>query len=151
MNHYKSKGYGSPADSNAKRKREADNTAAIYRRLRDEGHEFIAIVGDLNDTPDSDPLDGLINGSDLTDVFHLASPNFDSGGYPGTYGGSTKSNKIDYILMSPALVAKASKGGVFRKGMWPGVRPKKWECYDTISNEDEAASDHACLWVDLDI
>ena len=42
-------------------------------------------------------------------------------------------------------------GGVLRKGMWPGVRPVKWEAYPEIKEPINAGSDHAALWVDLDI
>jgi len=149
VNHFKSKGYGAPAQSSAKRKRQATRVAEIYRGLIASGVEFVCIMGDLNDTPDSDPLKPLVQDTDLTDVFKV--PGFDTGGHPGTYGGSTASNKIDYMLLSPALFAKATAGGVFRKGMWPGVRPRKWDAYPEITRPIEAASDHAALWVDVDL
>jgi endonuclease/exonuclease/phosphatase family metal-dependent hydrolase len=149
VNHLKSKGYGNKDVSDAKRKVQATRVAEIYKDLIDQGIEYIAVIGDLNDTPESDPLKPLIDGTSLTDIFeHHA---FDTGGYPGTYGGSTAPNKIDYILLSPALYAKVEAGGVFRKAMWPGVRPKKWETYEELDRPEDAGSDHAALWVDLDI
>ena len=33
----------------------------------------------------------------------------------------TEAQKIDYILLSPELVARVTKAGVFRKGVWGGV------------------------------
>ena len=42
-------------------------------------------------------------------------------------------------------------GGVSRKGMWPGVRPRKWDAYPEMTRPQEAGSDHAALWVDLDV
>lgn len=149
VNHLKSKGFGSAATSNKRRKLQAERVAQIYRGLIADGHDLIAVVGDLNDTPDSDPLSPLIQGTNLKDVF--LHPDFDDGGFPGTYGSCTKSNKIDYILLSPKLFEKVTAGGVFRKGMWPGVRPRKWECYDELTKPHEAGSDHAALWVDLDV
>jgi endonuclease/exonuclease/phosphatase family metal-dependent hydrolase len=143
VNHLKSKGYGGTAASDAKRKVQAERMKAIYEELRDAGSDHIAIIGDLNDTPVSAPLEPLISGTDLKDAFtHLA---FDDGGYPGTYGSCTAANKIDYLLLSPALFDKVRAGGVYRKGMWPGVRPRKWEAYDSIKRPQEAASDHAAL------
>jgi endonuclease/exonuclease/phosphatase family metal-dependent hydrolase len=147
VNHFKSKGYGSTASSNRKRKAQAGRVAEIYRELREAGQDMIAIVGDLNDTPDSTPLAPLIGETDLRDAF--THQDFDDGGFPGTYGSSTANNKIDYLLLSPALFATVERGGVWRKGMWPGVRPRKWECYEEITREQEAASDHAAIWVDL--
>lgn len=149
VNHLKSKGYGSAASSAARRRAQAERVKAIYEGLTASGAEHVAIVGDLNDTPDSKPLEPLISGTDLKDAFEHAA--FDDGGYPGTYGSCAKSDKIDYVLMSPKLYAKVEKGGVFRKGRWPGVRPKKWDVFPELTEPKHVASDHAAVWVDLDI
>jgi endonuclease/exonuclease/phosphatase family metal-dependent hydrolase len=149
VNHLKSKGYGGKATSDARRKAQAERVAEIYRARIDDGAELVAVIGDLNDTPESAPLKPLLESTTLTDAF--AHPSFDDGGYPGTYGLCNASNKIDYLLLSPALYAKVRAGGVFRKGMWPGVRPKRWESYAELGRPEEAASDHAAVWVDLDL
>ena len=115
------------------------------------------MIGDLNDTPpgsDADPLTPLLRETDLRDIATL--PNHDDDGRPGTYGGSTAGNKIDYILLSPGLQARLTGSGIFRKGMWPGVRPPKWDTYPEIDPragglEHHAASDHAALFADLDL
>ncbi len=149
VNHLKSKGYGGRAAADARRRIQAERVAEIYKGLAAEGVEHVAIVGDFNDTPDSEPLAPLLRGTDLKDVFkHEA---FDDGGYPGTYGLINGSNKIDYILLSPALWARVEKGGVDRRGMWPGSRPKRWETFAEVERPRDAASDHAALWVDLSI
>jgi len=157
VNHFKSKGHGSQAENDAKRRRQAEAAARIYRRLRDDGVEDVAVLGDFNDTPAeaaADPLFPLFDGTGLKDVSEL--PGHDDGGRPGTFGGSTAANKFDYILLSPALQGKARASGIFRKGMWPGVRPRKWEVYPEIDpklggEEIHAASDHGAVWVDLDM
>ena len=147
-NHFKSKGFGSQATSNAKRKRQAARTAAIYRQLH-QTHKFIAIVGDFNDTPDSDPLGPLFSRTGLKDISEL--PGFDDGGRPGTFKNGTASNKIDYILLSPDLFAKATAGGIFRMGVWGGTNGTLFEHFPEITREVEAASDHAAIWAELDI
>lgn len=149
VNHFKSKGFGAPAASNARRKIQAQRVAEIYNGLSHAGEEFVAVVGDLNDTPDSDPLKPLLAGTNLKDAF--VHPAFDDGGHPGTYGSCTAANKIDYLLLSPPLMDKVKKGGVIRMGMWPGVRPKKWDVYPELEEKRDAASDHAAIWVDVDI
>jgi hypothetical protein len=83
VNHFKSKGYGSQAESNARRKVQAQRVAEIYNQRRAEGVELIAVVGDLNDTPASDPLKPLLVDTDLKDIFQH--PEFDDGGRPGTF------------------------------------------------------------------
>lgn len=148
VNHYKSKGFGSPATSNAKRKRQAERTATIYRQLRKQ-HKFIAIVGDLNDTPDSDPLSPLFSQTGLKDISDLQG--FKDGGRPGTFKNGTASNKIDYILLSPDLFDKATAGGIFRDGVWGGKNGDLFPHFKTITKEIEAASDHAAIWAELDI
>lgn len=157
VNHFKSKSGGSQASSDRKRRRQAAAVARIYARLREAGGGLVAVVGDLNDTPPEgadDPLAPLLSDTDLVDVSALHG--HDDGGHPGTYGGSTASNKIDYILLSPALRERAGASGVFRRGMWPGVRPVKWDAYPEVDprqggEKRHAASDHAALWVDLDL
>jgi len=41
-------------------KRQAARVATIYRQLRQK-HKFIAVIGDFNDTPDSDPIGPLFS------------------------------------------------------------------------------------------
>lgn len=149
VNHLKSKGYGNPHTSNARRVLQAGQINTIVKKRLADGEKYIAVVGDLNDTPDSDALEALTAGDILKDAFEH--PAFDNGGFEGTYGSCTPRNKIDYLLLSPDLFAKVSQGGVIRKGVWPGKRPKKWDVFDTLTLPVHAASDHAALWVDLDI
>ncbi|ETI64980.1 hypothetical protein C100_04395 [Sphingobium sp. C100] len=149
VNHLKSKGYGGTAASNAKRKAQAERIAQIYKGLVDNGASHIAIIGDFNDTPTSAPLAPLLNDTDLKDVF--THPAFDDGGYPGTYGLCNAANKIDYILLSPDLFGQVRAGGVFRTGMWPGSRPKRWDAYAEVGRPADAGSDHAAIWADIDI
>ena len=148
VNHYKSKGFGSPQASDAKRKRQAVRTAEIYRAIHQQ-EKFIAIIGDFNDTPDSNPLGPLFNQTGLKDISQL--PGFQDGGRPGTFKNGTASNKIDYILLSPELFAKATAGGIFRDGVWGGTNGTLFPHLPTITKEIEAASDHAAIWAELDI
>jgi len=147
-NHFKSKGFGTQASSNAKRKRQATRVATIYRQLR-QSHKYIAIIGDFNDTPNSDAISPLFSQTGLKDISEW--PGFDDGGRPGTFKNCAASNKIDYILLSPDLFAKATAGGIFRKGVWGGTHGTLFEHLPEITREVEAASDHAAIWAELDI
>lgn len=148
INHLKSKGFGTPASSNARRLLQAQRIKEIYETLRAEGKELIAVVGDFNDTPDSAALQPLLSITELRDV--ATHPVFDDGGRPGTFGACTAANKIDYLLLSPALWERVKAGGISRIGVWPGVRPAKWPVLATLTVPAEAASDHAAIWCDLD-
>lgn len=149
VNHLKSKGYGGKVSSDAKRKLQASTVKEIYDRLLGQNETYVVILGDFNDTPDSAPLAPLLKQTDLKDISEH--PGFNNSGYAGTYGGATKSNKIDYILLSPDLFSRVTSGGIFRTGAWPGVRPKKWDTYSSITKKEHAASDHHAIWADLDI
>jgi endonuclease/exonuclease/phosphatase family metal-dependent hydrolase len=150
INHFKSKGYGNPSTSNARRKAQAQRVRDIYDQRRAAGIESIAIVGDFNDTPGSDPLKPLLaNGSDLQDI--SAHPKFVSDGRVGTYKNGTASNKIDYLLLSPALFDLVKAGGIFRMGVWGGANGELFPHYEEITKPAQAASDHAAIWADIDL
>lgn len=150
VNHLKSKGHGSQASSNAKRKAQAQRVRDIYDQRRADGVKLIAIAGDFNDTPDSDPLKPLLkNGSDLKDIFDH--PTFVGDGRPGTYGNGTASGKIDYLLLSPELFNKVTAGGVHRQGVWGGANGTLFPHYPEITAAVHAASDHAAVWADVTV
>lgn len=150
VNHFKSKGFGSKDDPiGAKRRlRQATRVAEIYNALIAEGHTLVAVVGDLNDTPDSDALQPLLGATTLKDI--SKHPQFDPGPRTGTFRG--EKDQIDYVLLSPALFALAQRGGIFRKGVWRGNRTKnRWEIYPTLTAEKHSASDHAAIWAEVDL
>jgi predicted extracellular nuclease len=149
VNHFKSKGYGKAKESNAKRKAQAERVAKIVRRLRNQGEKHVVVVGDLNDTPDSDPLAPLFSGTGLRDI--STHPKFTSDGRPGTYANGTKGSKIDYVLLSPALFSEVTGGAVFRKGVWGGKHGTLFPHYETMTSASQAASDHAAIYADVDI
>jgi endonuclease/exonuclease/phosphatase family metal-dependent hydrolase len=150
VNHLKSKGYGSEDDpiGAKRRRRQARRVAAIYEELIASGHPLVAVVGDLNDTPDSRALKPLLAGTTLKDISQH--PDFEPGPRAGTFKG--EANQIDYVLLSPDLFAQAVGGGIFRQGVWRGSRTKRpWDIYPTLTAEVHAASDHAAIWAELDL
>jgi endonuclease/exonuclease/phosphatase family metal-dependent hydrolase len=150
VNHFKSKGYSTPGDALGakRRRRQATRVAEIYQGLRGAGTELIAVVGDLNDDPTSAALAPLITGTELRDI--STHPDFQFGPRKGTFGSGNEKDKIDYVLLSPGLFSRATGGAVFRKGVWHGPRTKNpWEIYDTMTGEEQAASDHAAIYADI--
>jgi len=150
INHFKSKGFGSPSVSNLKRKRQASRVRQIYKDRLNEGFEFIAILGDLNDTPNSDPLQPLLDSElGLTDI--MSHVKFSGDDHLGTFGNGAPSQKLDYILMSPQLANKVLGGGIERRGVWGGEHGDLFPHFPEIKTAKDAASDHAALWVDLEL
>ena len=149
VNHLKSKGFGTQADSNARRLRQARRVREIYEERRQAGIEFVAVLGDFNDTPTSAPLAPLLaQGTDLADV--STHPTFQGDGRPGTFGNGSRS-EIDYILLSPELFEQVTHAGYFRKGVRGGKNGDLFEHFPEITQPVEAASDHAAVFVDLNI
>ncbi len=149
VNHFKSRGYGGHEASDARRHQQAAQTRRIYERLKSEGATLIAIVGDLNDEPGSRPLAPLMHDTDLRDA--STHPKFNDDGRPGTYKDGHARDKIDYLLLSPALYERMSQGGIWRKGVWGGKNGRLWEIYPELKEPADAGSDHACLWCDVEI
>jgi len=147
VNHLKSKGFGKQSDNDAKRKRQAARVAEIYRGFRNAGQDNVVVLGDLNDTPDSAALAPLLGKTDLKDI--TEHPKFKADARPGTFGNATKSEKIDYVLLSPALFGKVTGGAIFRKGVWGGKNGTLWPHYPTMTQQVHQASDHAAIYADL--
>ena len=149
-NHFKSKFGGDDRNSREKRTAQAARVAAIYRSLVEQGHDKVIVLGDLNDTPDSAPLQALLAQTDLKDASQH--PAFDTGEFSGkgTFGLGNDGQKIDYLLLSPTLFARVSSAGLFRKGAWPGRRPARWTVYPELTAEVHAASDHHVIWAVLE-
>jgi len=149
-NHFKSKFGGNNSASQNKRKAQSTRTAEIYNRLVSEGNTKIIVLGDFNDTPDSDTLKPLLKNTDLKDISEH--PTFDTGEFSGkgTFGLGSDSNKIDYLLLSPVLFSRITSCGLFRKGAWPGKSPKRWTVYDELKEEQHVASDHHVVWCVID-
>ena len=157
-NHFKSKFGGNDPKSVAKREAQATRTAEIYQLLRDSGQNNVVVLGDLNDTPESAALQPLLDGTDLRDVSEH--PNFEVGEFNvpqgnndrgiGTFGLGNDNQKIDYILLSPAIFDRVTSAGLWRKGAWPGSRPQRWEVYEQLTEDVHAASDHHAIWADID-
>ena len=117
------------------------NFLKFFERARSD---FVIVAGDLNDSPNRDPLQPLIAETDLKDV--MSHPSYH--GKPGTFKtGSSLNQKIDYIFLSPALWALVQQVGVERRGIFA----QSVEHFDTVTSTETSASDHAAVWVDLNL
>jgi endonuclease/exonuclease/phosphatase family metal-dependent hydrolase len=142
-NHLTSKG----SDATGKRRRvQSAAIKEIYERIRKTWNNVI-VAGDFNDYPESGALDPVLKETDLIDAMSL--PVYK--GYPGTYQHATAREKIDYLLLSPDLANRVSAVNVNRKGFYA---PTKWESYENINKQTKdrfQASDHHCVWADIDL
>ena len=152
VNHFKSKSGG----GDTKRQRQATQVRLIVNDLVAQGQHVI-VLGDLNEGPAAPGSQAVNlaslfdNNSPLVDCYSLAA--FQLGNRPGTFDSCGLSNRFDYILLSQSLQPYFVGGGVFRKGLWGSrvTRPTAWDTYTEITKSSEQASDHALVFVDLDI
>jgi endonuclease/exonuclease/phosphatase family metal-dependent hydrolase len=167
LNHLKSQSFAG-GNPDPLRTAQAEGVRKIYDQLRVEGAELIAVLGDLNKGPDRtnpqhhptleallDPGSPLINAYALPQFSQLFGDKDTDRERPGSFQSCSLTNRLDYILLSPELTAKVTDGGVFRKGLWGPpknkTKPKLWSIYPEITASRHAASDHAAVWVDLDL
>lgn len=152
VNHFKSQSGG----GSSRRRRQAAEVRRIVDRLVAQ-NKHVVVLGDLNEGPATAGAqaasftDLFENNSPLVDCYSL--PDFAIGKRPGTFDSCGLRNRLDYILISQSLVPLFTGGGVFRKGLWGArkTRPDDWDTYAEITNSLEQASDHAVVFVDLNI
>jgi endonuclease/exonuclease/phosphatase family metal-dependent hydrolase len=152
VNHFKSQSGG----GGAKRRRQAEEVRRIVDGLVAQG-QHVVVIGDLNEGPatagsQAANFSALFdNNSPLVDCYSL--PTFQVGNRPGTFNTCGLRNRLDYILISQSLQPAFTGGGVFRQGLWGSrmSRPTAWDTYPEITESVEQASDHAAVFIDLNI
>jgi endonuclease/exonuclease/phosphatase family metal-dependent hydrolase len=138
-NHFKSMGYGTDKANKAKRLVQATRVAEILKNY-DLTTQFVAVLGDFNDIPDSSSMAPLINYPGLESIFKIIE------GPVGTYS-NTKLN-IDNMFVSTALFQKIKSAGIERRGIFNNgvIAP-----FAEVTSAKNQASDHAAIWADFDI
>jgi endonuclease/exonuclease/phosphatase family metal-dependent hydrolase len=152
VNHFKSQSGG----GGSKRLRQATAVCRIVNELIAQG-EHVVVLGDLNEGPatlgtHAANLAPLFNDqSPLVDCYSLQA--FQVGARPGTFDSCGIRNRLDYILMSQSLATFFAGGGIFRDGLWGSrqTRPTDWVTYPDITSSAHQASDHAAVYIDLNI
>jgi endonuclease/exonuclease/phosphatase family metal-dependent hydrolase len=153
LNHFKSQSGG----GDDKRRRQAEGVRKIVDDLITAGETNIIVMGDLNEGPKVEGqtainLTALYDqNSPLVDVYSL--PAFAVGKRPGSFENCTIRNRFDYIFVSQALAGVVTGGGIERHGLWGTTKnpPKDWEIYGDIGRAEDQASDHAAIFVDINI
>lgn len=144
-NHFASK--GSDPTGNKRRVHQANRVRDIVAERLSQGLGHIVVAGDFNDTPTSASLAKLIAAPELTDAIKQFAHSIDpTAKRLGTY--KTGTQQIDYLLMSTAIVTAARAAGIERRGHFA---PRTFKSFDTVTSEREQASDHHCVWVDLQV
>jgi endonuclease/exonuclease/phosphatase family metal-dependent hydrolase len=148
-NHFKSRGYGSPASNDAKRLKQTLAVHDILKRF-DLKKQLVIVAGDFNELPDSASLAPL-----LIQTPHLrnAFEKLPAGSDQWTHLDDVAKNKqIDYLLLSDPLFDACRKVEIERRGIFSKTNfGGKYPHFDTIKSEAGQASDHAAVWADFDM
>ncbi|MGW1356212.1 endonuclease/exonuclease/phosphatase family protein [Streptomyces chartreusis] len=140
-NHLKSKFNDDPPLRLAQAKR----LAQIYEAAR-ERTPHVVVAGDLNDDLDSEPIEALLD-TGLRDVMSHASYR----GGPGTHGGCHRpQDKLDYLLLPPTLWHRVQHVALEKRGIYWDP-PPEIKHFAEVKSKTDSASDHAALYVDLDL
>ena len=149
VNHMKSREYGIRCVGDQKRNHQAFHAKKIYEQLVKDGHDLIAVVGDLNETGDWAPLAPLLRHTNLRDI--SSHTGFELGHRRRADENSTPTDKIDYILLSPALFALTRRGAVLRKSDCGADTDSAFEHHQVHPKGRTAATHHAAVWAEIDV
>jgi predicted extracellular nuclease len=149
LNHFKSKGYGVAAESNAKRRRQAERVAEILAEKYDLSSDLVVVCGDFNDTPGSAPLAPLLGVAHLHDVLELT---FQNPADRWTYR-YQQNQQIDYLLVSEPLKDALQGAGVERRGIYEvdQFSGGAISAFPTVTGKTSSASDHGAVWADFQL
>jgi endonuclease/exonuclease/phosphatase family metal-dependent hydrolase len=150
-NHFKSRGYGSKADNDAKRKRQAERVAQILKRF-DLAQQWVVVAGDFNELPGSDSLAPLLTHAGLRNAFEKLPADADRWTHRDDAIPS-KNNQIDYLLVSEALWPRLKKVEINRRGLWAKAKKTrdKYPPLETVTGDSNAGSDHAAVSAEFDL
>jgi len=152
VNHFKSQGYGSQEQNDAKRLRQAKRVVDIIgERNHDLTKHKVVVLGDFNARPESKSLSPLMNLKGLRDVLALkiAKPedrwtyHYDS------------NQQLDYILVSEPLQKTCRQAGVESRGIFDVADYSNGEVIAWPEVQDNgvtaSASDHGAVWAEFDL
>ena len=146
MNHFKSKYRDNPA----KRKTQAERVLQIIKdRFGEELRGDFVVAGDLNDTPDSNPLESLLN-SGLENVVQTRVED-PMQRWTTEYRGRT--SQIDYLLLSPNLAERNLDKIPYieRRGLGNYIKSYKGPRFKGVNREGTEASDHCAVYMEIEI
>jgi hypothetical protein len=136
---------------------QTSRVAEIYQEMREQGKENIIIAGTLNEVCYSHYLSPLLQKTDLKDITKHQEFNVDidlgiDADYyrMGAYRKGVNIKQKDYMLLSPEMFKRATKGGLNRKAVWPD-KTGKWTVYNTTESKEQEASENPVIWSEIDI
>jgi predicted extracellular nuclease len=152
VNHFKSQGYGSEKENNAKRLRQAQRVLDIIKeRNHDLTKDKVVVLGDFNASPESKSLSPLMNLKELRDVLALKIAKPED---RWTYHYDAN-QQLDFILVSESLQKACKQAGVERRGIFDVAKYSNGRVIAWSEVQDNgitaSASDHGAVWAEFDL
>lgn len=139
------------------RKEQILKIVKIYESLIEEGKKNVVLAGTFSAPSYCDSLSPLFQETELNDITKHFSFEVDCDeGVDakyfrlGAYRKGVNIRQQDYLLLSPSLVNEMLDSGLNRKAIWQEKRPK-WSNYKTVTNNNNAASEHPIIWGNLNL
>ena len=161
-NHFKSQSGKSDADrakSAAKRKDQARTVKKILKAY-DLSKDYVVVLGDLNEDT-SNAFKSLAALYDVENLHPVVDPSLPlADRYTYYFGGGKKGerlNQLDYIFLSAPLHNATSRHGFERRGIFDidKITEKEGAAavtpFPEVDSWDVGASDHAGLWVEIEL
>jgi len=144
-------------DFHAKRKLQAQRLAAYYKTNLENRTEKVIVAGSLQEPYYADALSPLFRAEQFYDICkhenfssELDTTKHKSYFRLGAYAKGVNITQKDYLLCSTVLWDNVQQCGMNRKGMYPGS-PSKWNVFNSLSDQQYAASEHPLLWAQFTI
>lgn len=162
-NHFKSQSGKSPAEiqkSADKRRDQAEKVSEILQRTYDLNKHYVVVLGDLNEDPTNSykSLEPLFHVPGLFPVVDPDLPAEERYTYYFAHGKkSERLNQLDHIFLSKPLHDAITNYGFERRGIFDmqNITGKEGAqqviSFPEVDSWSTAASDHAGLWVEVDI
>ena len=107
------------------------------------------VAGDLNDTPESKPLEPLLGLPRLHDVLALQFPGRPQERWTYAYG--SQRHQIDYLLVSDPLKAAFKGAEIERRGLHDLRRLTGASPFPSVTSPANAASDHCAIVAEFEV
>ncbi|MEC5320002.1 endonuclease/exonuclease/phosphatase family protein [Brenneria populi subsp. brevivirga] len=143
-----------------RRRDQCERVAEIARQTYDLKKDYVVILGDLNEDS-SNPLQSLSPLFSLPELYPVVDPQLpETERYTYYFSAGKKGarlNQLDYIFLSAPLRRAVTAWGIERRGIYnidkiaakEGAEPVT--PLPDVTSWDTGASDHAALWVEVDI
>lgn len=161
-NHFKSQNGYTSADKQKSADKRKDQSKSVVKILKgyDLTKDYVVVMGDLNEDSDN-PFCSLTPLFNVPDLIPLIDPNLPAKQrYTYYFGGGKKGerlNQLDYIFLSKPLHSSIMNQGIERRGIFDIGRISAKEGaepvipFEEVSSWDLGASDHAGVWVEVEL